>query len=137
MPAWSLIQASHAMARSFHSTLRAVGLSPSEFGVLAQLDANPQLSHAELARRVLMTPQSMGELIRSLVTRGLVRRQSGVTRGRRIDIYLTEDGRDLLRQATPLVRQLNEPASLGLTADEATALNALLLRIQRTLGQPA
>lgn len=135
MPAWTLIQAHHAMARAFASTLRTVGLSPTEFGMLAQLDANPRLSHAELARRILLTPQSLGEQVRSLVERGLIRRQGGVPRGRRIDLSLTQDGRALLRRATPLVRSLNQPSTLGLTSQEAAALNTLLHKVRHTVGQ--
>jgi DNA-binding MarR family transcriptional regulator len=74
---------------------------------------NPRLSHAELARRVLLIPQWLDEPVRSLVERGFARRQADVPRDRRIDLYLTEDGRALPRRAAPLIRALNQPTSSG------------------------
>src|SRR3712207_9145699 len=63
---WTLIQASHAFNRHVETLLAEVGLTPMQFGVLVQLSLRPNLGSAELARAVLVTPQSMGELLQSL-----------------------------------------------------------------------
>src|SRR4051794_17471278 len=57
---WTLIQASHALGRHFEAALTSLGLTPMQFGVLVQLSLRPNLGSAELARLVLVTPQSMG-----------------------------------------------------------------------------
>jgi len=44
-------------------------LTPTQFGVLAQLSIHPGLIQSELARRNLVRPQSVDELIRSLIDR--------------------------------------------------------------------
>ena len=136
LPAWTLIQASHVVAREFTAVFAEVGLTPTQFGVLVQLEEHEPRTQAELARGVLLRPQSMGELVDSLLARGLVRRDGPGGRGRRTGIRLTENGRDVLAVAWPLVRAFNAPETLGLTDREADTLDALLHRERNALGAP-
>ena len=125
---WTLVRAHHQMARLFTETLAEVGLTPTQFGAMAHLATEPGLSQAEIARRVLITPQSIGELLASLERLGAVTRTPGRP-GRAKTVTLTATGRAALDRATVLVRELNAPESLGLTAEENTTLNALLHKV--------
>lgn len=131
---WTLVRAHHAVARRFTETLASVGLTPAQFGVLVQLVSRPGVSQAELARRVLVTPQSLGELLVSLERLGHVERRPG-RRGTATAVTLTGSGRAALGRATPLVAALNAPERLGLTAQEASTLNALLHKVLRATGE--
>jgi DNA-binding MarR family transcriptional regulator len=133
---WTLIQASHALERHFEALLAALGLTPMQFGVLVQLSLRPNLGSAELARIVLVTPQSMGELLQSLERTGLVERDRDVGPGRRITARVTEAGHAALRQATPIIQALNVPASLGLTTEERSLLNQLLHKVRAAVVAP-
>nr|WP_225954958.1 MarR family winged helix-turn-helix transcriptional regulator [Kibdelosporangium phytohabitans] len=104
-------------------------MTPVQFGVLAQLAATPELLQAELARSVLIRPQSMAAVITQLVDRGLLERRGTGGRGRPVPIRLTDEGRQLLGQASAAVRRYNEPATLGLESYEAGMLNALLHKV--------
>jgi DNA-binding MarR family transcriptional regulator len=130
---WTLIQASHALSRHVEALLATVGLTPMQFGVLVQLSLQPNLGSGQLARLVLVTPQSMGELIQSLERAGWVERDQGVGPGRRIGVRITAAGRAVLRRATPIVQALDVPETLGLTAQEATTLNELLHKVRGTV----
>lgn len=132
LPAWTLVQAYHVIARRFREAFAEVGLGPTQFGVLVTLATDPALGQAELARRTLVSAQSIGELVASLEQRGLVERAAGAGRGRRRHVHLTEAGRDVLRRVTPLVRAINAPESLGLDAAESTELNRLLHLVRGT-----
>lgn len=134
LPAWTLVQAFHGVARRFGAAFAEVGLSSTQFGVLAQLAAHPGSSQGELARRVLVTAQSIGELVGSLEERGLVGRPPHPGRGRRRPVELTSAGREALERATPGVLAVNAPEALGLTADEAEELNRLLHLVRRATG---
>jgi DNA-binding MarR family transcriptional regulator len=126
LPAWTLVQAYHTVARQFLAAFAEAGLGPTQFGVLASLDANPELGQAELARRTLVSPQSIGELIATLEERGLVERSPHPGRGRRRPVHLTDAGRRALAGVKPSIRAINAPEALGLSADEAAELNRLL-----------
>ncbi|MBP2371959.1 DNA-binding MarR family transcriptional regulator [Pseudonocardia parietis] len=113
-----------------------VGLTPTQFGVLAQLEDHEPRTQADLARGVLLRPQSMGELVESLLARGLIARDGPGGRGRRVGIRLTDAGRALLAAAWPQVRKFNAPATLGLSQPQADTLDDLLHRVRDTVGAP-
>lgn len=132
-PAWTLVQASHVVARGFTAVFAQVGLTPTQFGVLANLADDPGLTQAELARRVLVRPQSLGELLVPLLERGLVSRDGPGGRGRRSGIEITDAGREAMAAALPGVREFN--AALGLDTGQLGMLDDLLHTVLRTLGE--
>ncbi|MBW0104756.1 MarR family winged helix-turn-helix transcriptional regulator [Pseudonocardia sp. KRD291] len=138
VPLWELIQTSHVVARGFHRVFAEAGLTATQFGVLAELDdrestGGPAPSQAELARVTLLRPQSVGELVASLVERGLVRRDGPAGRGRRTGLELTDAGRGALHRAFPLVQAFNTPTAMGLDAGEARELTRMMRRVRETL----
>jgi DNA-binding MarR family transcriptional regulator len=130
---WTLVRAHHAVARRFTANLAEAGLTPTQFGVLVQVAGGTGLSQAELARRVLVTPQSVGELLHSLERLGHITRSRG-PRGTATTVHLTASGRAALHRATPLIQAMNTPEALGLTAQENTTLNTLLHKVLRATG---
>jgi DNA-binding MarR family transcriptional regulator len=125
--AWTIVRAGHVVGRRFWSALDEVGLNPVQFGVLLQLDLSPGMSNAEIARAVLITPQSMSELMASLEAQGLVRRDSPPGRGHRVPARLTAAGRQRLRRCSEAVETVE--ASLGLDPEQAAALAVALHQI--------
>jgi DNA-binding MarR family transcriptional regulator len=132
LTAWMLIRASLVFAPRLAAALGPTGLTPTQFGVLVQLDNSPGIAQAALARRCLMTPQSMGEILPALVEAGLVVRGTRSGRGHPIPVHITDSGRELLAQATPAVEEANTPEALGLSPDERATLNALLHKLALT-----
>jgi DNA-binding MarR family transcriptional regulator len=122
---WTLIQANHAVVRRVSETLATIGLTPTQLGVLVQLMVGPGASQAELARRVLVTPQTLGELLPSLERLDYVRRTPGRP-GTATSVAITPEGSAAPARAIPLLGALDAPESLGLTAVEAAELSALL-----------
>lgn len=124
--AWTLVQASHAVGRALYELFGEQQLTPVQFGVLAQLAVTPDLNGSELARRVLIRPQSMGEVISTLVDRGhLVRRNRG-GRGRPVSLQLTEQGRTTLDRAGAALDAMHDSGGLGLAPVDLRTLNELL-----------
>ncbi|WP_295661206.1 MarR family winged helix-turn-helix transcriptional regulator [uncultured Nocardioides sp.] len=131
---WTLVRAYHRVAPLLRAVLGQAGLSPHQFGVLVQLSVEPDISQAALARRILITPQSMGAVLRQMEAAGLVSLSPSAGRGVPRPARLTDDGRRVLARTYPRVRELNAPESLGLTAEEARTLNRLLHRVHDHLG---
>lgn len=122
--AWTLVQAGHVVGRRFYAAFAEVGLSPTQFGVLLELDLHPGMSNAEIARTVLVTPQSMSELLTSLQHLGLVDRDPPPGRGHRVTTRLTPTGRAALRRCADAVTHVED--SLGLPPEQTNQLNTLL-----------
>ena len=134
LTSWTLIRAYLVKVPQFVQALQEVGLTPTQFGVLVQLDNTPGLSQAGLARRALMTPQSMGELLVSLERLGLVSRGPRPGRGHPIPVTLTGAGREALTRASPLVDAIDTAAAFGLTPAEKDTLNTLLHKVVRHMS---
>ncbi|MDV6262568.1 MarR family winged helix-turn-helix transcriptional regulator [Rhodococcoides yunnanense] len=130
----TLIRTSLAMRRVFVATLAPFDLPPHHFSVLMHLVEQPGLSQADLARVVLATPQSVGELLRVMEHKGLVERTAPAGRGLPSAVYASKAGRDILDAVTPHVKAAFAPEALGL--DEATyrRLNVDLHAVLEALG---
>ncbi|NAZ85254.1 MarR family winged helix-turn-helix transcriptional regulator [Kineococcus indalonis] len=126
---WSLIRAAHRAQRELTAVFAEHGLSPVQFGVLSHLATGAQFTQAQLARAVLVRPQSMSGVLDGMVGRGLITRGSERSKGRRNPLALTGAGRELLAAVWPAVREANRPERLGMSAAEVAALNGVLLRM--------
>jgi len=109
--------------------LAAQELHPVHFGVLAQLDITGPMSQADLARAVLLRPQSIAAVLDGLERRGLLERTGQRTRGRRNPVQITDAGRGALEQAWAVAAGSNDLTDAGLTAAEGAELNRLLLKV--------
>ena len=128
--AWNLIQAGHLIGRRFHREFSVLGLTPTQFGVLLQLELHPDMSNNQIARSVMVTPQSMSELLESLRSLDYVESGTPAGRGHRIAIRLTDSGRRRLHECSAAVARVE--ASLGLTDSKQDELNRLLASILST-----
>jgi DNA-binding MarR family transcriptional regulator len=94
--------------REMRTRLAECGLSVQEYTALSVLSARPGLSNAQLARRSLVTPQSMIEILGKLESRDLVTRAVDPEHARILRATLTDKGRDLLTVADPAVAAVQE-----------------------------
>jgi len=114
-------------------------LSPQELTVrqyttLSVVHARAGLSNAQLARRSLMTPQSMNEVLAGLVERGLVRRTPARDHGRVIRTELTPAGVTLLEACEKAVDMLEGEMLAELDAGDRVTLTVGLRSCARRLG---
>lgn len=116
------------LARPWAASLRKHGINPRQFSVLALLAADADMSQAELARRVMITPQSMSESLAALLDAGLISR-AAVAPGLAARPALTAAGRRLLTRAYPLVEASNRAGFSMLTAAERGELGRLLRKV--------
>lgn len=83
-------------------------LSVPEFTALAVLKRRPGLSNAQLARRSLVRPQSMNEILVKLEERGLLRREVDPDHARILRAALTPEGLELLAAAELAVKAIQD-----------------------------
>ena len=91
-------------------SLAELGVTPPQFVVLTMLKAYPGLSGADLARVALLTPQTVGVIIRNLERDGAIRKTPHPVHGRVLQWTLTRRGTTLLakcrRHALAIERRL-------------------------------
>jgi len=116
----------HGISRELRTLLRNWDLSIQEYTSLSVLELRPGLSNAQLARRALVTPPTMLEILAKLESRGLVQRSLNPVRGRVIRNELSESGRRVLEVAAPEVDELQDQIFAGLSEAQRTAVSAAL-----------
>jgi DNA-binding MarR family transcriptional regulator len=87
------------------------------------------LSGAELARRLLISPQGVQLALSALERRGLVERKQDPQHGRILQAYLTDDGRAVTAAALADALAAHESVFGVLTSDEQQQLHDLLARV--------
>ena len=113
--------------RAIGTVLKAQGLSVNQYTTLSVLDRGSGLSNAQLARRALVSPQSMNEVLLTLEERGLVRRRAHPEHGRILQARLTAKGRSLLARCDAEVHEVEARMVSGLGDEDRKALRKALL----------
>ena len=112
--------------RRMRTSLAQWKLSVQEFTALSVLSSRPKLSNAQLARRALVTPQAMIEILSKLESRGLVRREVDPSHGRILRAELTPAARKLLSEAEPVIVAIQEEMLADVPgADREAAMRAM------------
>ena len=99
---------SQGIRRELRGRLASCELSVADVTTLSVLRGSAWLSNAQLARRALITPQSMIEVLASLEQRGLVRRRADPANARIMRAELTASGRRILRRADAVIAKLED-----------------------------
>jgi DNA-binding MarR family transcriptional regulator len=114
------------LRRRLGDALAPHGLTLAEYTALSVLRSRPGLSNAQLARRTLITPQSMNEVLAHLVGLGLVSRRPDPDHARVLRTELTAAGKRTLAAANRTVAAIEREMLSGLTEAQATKFAAAL-----------
>lgn len=118
-----------AMARELAGRLASRGASLGQWGVLLFLWARDGRSQGELARLVAIEDATMVRTIDRMERDGLVRRERDAQDRRRVNVFLTEEGRQLRDSLVPCAVAANEAATRALTGAEVEQAKDLMRRM--------
>lgn len=126
---WLLKQAFYFSLTSVNDAVKPHGVSTAQIGVLRQLANQPGLSGAELARRLLISPQGVQLALTALERRGLVERKQDPQHGRILQVFLTEEGRTVAAAVVSDAVAAHDKVFGVLSSDEQDQLRRLLARV--------
>jgi DNA-binding MarR family transcriptional regulator len=130
-----LRQAQAATRLTLERALADLGVTPPQFIVLTMLRAYPGLSGADLARVALLTPQTVGVIIRNLERDGAIRKTPHPVHGRVLQWTLTRRGGTLLGRCRRHVKALERRLMAGLSATAQATIRRWLSKIATDLPQ--
>jgi DNA-binding MarR family transcriptional regulator len=133
--AYLLRQAQAATRLTLERALADLGITPPQFVVLTMLKAYPGLSGADLARAALLTPQTVGVIIRNLERDGAIRKKPHPVHGRVLQWTLTRRGQTLLGKCRARGRTLERRLQAGLTPKAQATIRRWLSKIATELPQ--
>ncbi|QWG11199.1 MarR family transcriptional regulator [Bradyrhizobium sediminis] len=135
--AYLLRQAQAASRLTMERALADLGVTPPQFVVLTMLRAYPGLSGADLARVALLTPQTVGVIIRNLERSGAIRKTPHPVHGRVLMWTLTRRGGTLLEKCRRHVQAVERRLTAGLSAKAQATVRRWLSKIAADLSQEA
>ncbi|MFG2793327.1 MarR family winged helix-turn-helix transcriptional regulator [Streptomyces sp. NPDC048419] len=114
--------------------VRPSGITALQYTALTVLERHDGLSAAQLARDSFVTAQSIADLVRSLESRGLVRRERNPHSRRELLILLTAAGRQVLARHADPVRRLEERMVRDLTSRQTEQFRQALSKSWHALS---
>lgn len=133
--AYLLRQAQAASRLAMERRLADLGVTPPQFVVLTMLRAYPGLSGADLARVALLTPQTVGVIIRNLERAGAIRKAPHPVHGRVLQWTLTRRGETQLGKCRRHVQALERRLVAGLSRTAQATVRRWLSKIAADLSQ--
>jgi DNA-binding MarR family transcriptional regulator len=130
-----LRQAQAAARLTLERALSELNVTPPQFAVLIMLKAYPGLSGADLARVALLTPQTVGQIIRNLERAGAIRKTPHPVHGRVLQWTLTRKGTALLDQCRRHVRALERRLAASLSARSEVTVRRWLAAVAADMTQ--
>ncbi len=131
--AYLLRQAQAATRLTMERMLGTLGVTPPQFVVLTMLRAYPGLSGADLARVALLTPQTVGVIIRNLERDGAIRKTPHPVHGRVLQWTLTRRGTALLEKCRRRAHAVDRRLAEGLNARAEQIVRRWLSKIATDL----
>jgi DNA-binding MarR family transcriptional regulator len=132
--AYLLRQAQAATRLALERALAEIGVTPPQFVVLTMLRAYPGLSGADLARVALLTPQTVGVIIRNLERDGAIRKTPHPVHGRVLQWTLTRRGGTRLDKCRRHALGLERRLMAGLPKHAQATIRRWLARVAKDLG---
>jgi DNA-binding MarR family transcriptional regulator len=127
-PGMALKQAEQAMVRVKSAALKPSGVTLAQYVALVELDGQPGITGAALARASLVTPQAMMVVLKSLEEQGLIVRAPHPRHPSVLELRMTDAGQEALAAARRLAEPVERQVLGSFSADELEVLGALLAR---------
>jgi DNA-binding MarR family transcriptional regulator len=130
-----LRQAAAASRLTLERALAELGATAPQFVVLTMLKAYPGLSGADLARVALLTPQTVGVIIRNLERDGAISMTPHPVHGRILQWTLTRRGEKLLEKCRRHAIALERRLAADLSAKDQATVRRWLAGVAAHLAQ--
>jgi len=135
--AYSVGRLDRALRQRMGKVTTQYGLTVAQYTVLSVLQARGRLSNAQLARRSLVSPQAMNEIVEAMAAKRLVARRPDPEHGRIVHIAITARGDAVLAKCDEAVRRLEGEMLTGLNETQRRQFQALLRSCIGTLERNA
>jgi len=128
-----LWDANRAMNREFSERIARHGVTLGLWPYLRALWEGDGVTQRELSEKVRMKGPTTVAALNKLEDRGLVRREGDKNDARKINVFLTPEGRKVYRKVIPEVEAVNRQSLAKLSDDEKIAVKNLIRRIRNSI----
>jgi DNA-binding MarR family transcriptional regulator len=126
---WLLKRAFYLGLHTLNDATSDHGVTTAQLGLMRLLAEQPGLSGADLARRLLITPQGAQLAVAALERSGFVERKQDPNHGRILRAYLSEEGRQVATACLADAVGAHQQFFDVLDPEEQATLRGLLLKL--------
>ena len=141
MPQKSFIPVLRELARAYQALesysaghIRTLGLTPSQFDIVATLGNTDGMSFKELGEKTLITKGTLTGVVDRLEAKNLVRRTASPSDGRSQIVQLTHKGKALFDRVFPAHLDHVGQAFAALSQADLNGMEAVLQRLRAALS---
>jgi DNA-binding MarR family transcriptional regulator len=135
--AYEVADTARAMRRDFDRRAAALGVTRSQWRVLARLGRNDGARQVDLADALDIEPITLARLVDRLADAGLVERRPDKTDRRAWNVHLTDRAEPVIARLQALGAQFHADALAGVGDEEKEAVRRVLARVRENLGEMA
>lgn len=133
---YQLAYASKHHQNYFNEALDELGLRGGQEFVLAQLAETDGCSQSYLAEALSVKPPTITKIVRKLEDSGLIERCQDPDDARVQQVFLTEEGKDMIEPIEACWNRGEEVLLDGFTTEERLLLRRMLIQIQENIDMP-
>ncbi|MBT6274343.1 MAG: winged helix-turn-helix transcriptional regulator [Chromatiales bacterium] len=122
-----------AFNKVLHDLIEAHGVAIGHWYFLRELWVEDGLTQRELSRRAGIMEPTTAAAVNAMEEKGLISRERNADDRRKVNIFLTQVGRQIQDELLPYVKQVNELAATDLSPGEMAELRQLLDRVRNNL----
>lgn len=130
----NIMYTQNVLAENFSEILKRYDLSSEQFNVLKilQYQKGKPTNMCEIQERMISKTSNTTRLVDKLLLKGYVKREVCSNNRRKIDVFITKSGLEILKDLKPKMRIYEEKLSNNLTSGEFENLNLLLEKYRTT-----
>jgi DNA-binding MarR family transcriptional regulator len=123
---YALIKLSTLMVRNRQHFAAYIGVTDPQYTMITLIAENPGITVGRLAEQLSVSSQFVTIEIGKLIKKAIVDKRPNLQDRRSIVLYLTERGREMLREVAPLRRRTNDLMFRSLSAERAKLLEEIV-----------
>lgn len=135
--AFLIMEAARLQRTVFDRRVRKIGFTRTQWMALRRVGDQPGVNQSELAELMEVEKASAGRVIDKLEAFGWLERRQDESDRRVKRVYLTELGRRIHREISPMAEAMVEEELTGLSRKERETLTDLLLTVKQRLQEMA
>ncbi|WP_264537436.1 MarR family winged helix-turn-helix transcriptional regulator [Flavobacterium sp. N1736] len=130
----NIIYTHHLLTENFNEILKKYDLSPEQYNVLNILRSKngKPLNMFEIQEQMISKASNTTRLVDKLLLKGYITREVCSKNRRKIDVFITKSGVEVLTDLKPVIHIYEQKLSQNLTFEELENLNFLLEKYRNT-----
>ncbi|WP_264737973.1 MarR family winged helix-turn-helix transcriptional regulator [Cytobacillus firmus] len=122
-----------ALTGYIKAKLAHLNIAPEQNLILMLLWEEDGLSQNEIARRLDKDKSNITRMLSSLEKKGFIKKSMNKEDSRSLNVYLTENGKNLSKHVYPITEEFHSIVTSGITKEELSIVDNVLMKMRRNV----